>query len=147
MNSIDLVDKEDSSRITKGRDCFKIFYSGLRKVYTSQTKTKDVKDRSILTQLNMTYTDFYRSHSAELGHYFRSLYNLVKFVKNSDVDNKSLYTNLVRAQLSSYELLLIFYNCLSEMGREKFKPLTVDFNLLKHLQAQNLLDPNHASLY
>jgi DNA polymerase II large subunit len=116
-------------------------------VYKSQTKALDTKEMSVLTQLNAVYMEFYRSNSSELGHYFRSLYNIVKFVKNSEVDNKNLYTNLVRAQLSSYELLLMFYNCLSEMGSEKFKPYTVEFNLLKHLQIKSLLDPNHASLY
>ena len=146
VNSIDLVDK-DTNRITKGRDCFNIFYSRLWKVYRAQTKIKDAKQLSSLSQLNEVYMEFYSSYSSELGHYFRSLYNIVKFVKNSEVGDKNLYTNLVRAQLSSYELLLMFYDCLSEMGNMKFKPLTVEFNLLKHLQEKKLLDPNHASLY
>lgn len=147
VNSIDLVDKDDSNRVTKGRDCFHIFYSRFRRAYKIRPKQEDARQVSVQVQLNEIYMEFYRSHSSELGHYFRSLYNIVKFVKNNEVENKSLYTNLVRAQLSSFELLLIFYNCLSEMGREKFKPLTVEFHLLKHLQSQNLLDPNHASLY
>src|SRR5215213_5051365 len=49
----------------------------------------------------------------------------------SPVKDKHLYTNLVRAQLSSYEIALTFYNCLSEMGREKFKPLVERYALLK----------------
>lgn len=102
---------------------------------------------STLTRMNEVYEVFYKQHEAELGHYFRSLYNVVKFVKNSDVTDKRLYTNLVRAQLSSHELLLIFYNCLSGLGREKFKPLVKEFDLLKHLHTQILLDPTHASLF
>lgn len=145
VNSIDLVD--ENNRITKGRDCFQTFYSRLRKVHKSKANLQDTDVISIRTQLNVIYLEFYSSHSSELGHYFRSIYNIVKFVKNSEVENKSLYTNLVRAQLSSYELLLMFYNCLSEMGSEKFKPLTVEFNLLKHLQTKSLIDPSHASLY
>ena len=40
---------------------------------------------------------------------------------------------MIRAQLSDYELLWIFYNCLSENGLEKFKPLIEEYSLLKNL--------------
>jgi hypothetical protein len=43
-------------------------------------------------------------------------------------------------------LLLIFYNCHTGLGREKLKPLAREFDLLKHLSNDMLLDPEHASL-
>lgn len=147
VNAIDLVKTGEGARTTKGRDCFSIFYGRLKEAYETDKRTR--KDSTTATRhvLNEVYMRFYVEHEAELGHYFRSLYNTVKLVRESDVLDKRLYTNLVRAQLSSYELLLLFYDSLSEMGREKFKPLIVEYELLKHLQTKELLDPNHASLY
>jgi hypothetical protein len=144
VNAIDLVRPEDG-RITKGRDCFKVFFERLQNVFVARAeeRSSDPPPKMLL----ISYMTFYHEHEAELGHYFRSLYNIVKFIANSDVDNKRLYTNLVRAQLSSYELLLIFYNCLSPLGRDKLKPLTVEFNLLKHLPSSMLMRPEHASFY
>lgn len=147
VNAIDLVKTGEGSRITKGRDCFHMFFNRLKDEYERDKRARTHTAMSTIHVVNEVYMRFYTEHEAELGHYFRSLYNTVKLVDNSDVQDKRLYTNLVRAQLSSYEVLLMFYNCLSEMGREKFKPLLIEYTLLKHVQTKELLDPNHASLY
>jgi hypothetical protein len=144
VNSIDLIEPGAGSRVTLGRDCFKVFYGRLKREYGMRTNMS-LEDRP-RARLMEAYNNFYAEHEAELGHYFRSLYNLIKFVKNSDADDKRLYTNLIRAQLSSYELLLIFYNCHTGLGREKLKPLAKVFDLLKHLPHDMLLEPEHASL-
>ncbi len=145
VNAIDLVG--DSTRITKGRDCFAVFYKRLRKQYENVCNDEKNKHLSDRVRVQEAYQAFYEENQAEIGHYFRSLYNIIKLVKNSDLEDRRLYTNLVRAQLSSYELLLLFYNCLSELGREKLTPLSKEFDLFKHLRAKMLIDPTHASLY
>jgi hypothetical protein len=92
------------------------------------------------------YKPFYTEHESQLGHYFRSLYHIIKFVKGSDIQDKRRYTSLVRAQLSKYELFFLFYNCLSSYG-EGFKPLVEEFGLLEHLDKKLLLDPSHETFY
>lgn len=75
------------------------------------------------------------NNGLETGHYMRTLYNLIKFVDNADVDlEKKFYTNLVRAQLSDAETALLFHNCLSNLGNLKFKPLIEKYALLKNFQ-------------
>lgn len=79
------------------------------------------------------YRDFYDGHQFEIGHYFRNLYHVVKFVDSADdevVPDKKRYVSIIRAQLSSAELLLLFHNGL-EQGRKKFKPLIERYALLK----------------
>jgi len=143
-NSIDLVDK--IGIITKGRDCFKVFYNRLKKTWGRNIAPYQGNDEA--ERINNTYLGFYNEYQSEIGHYFRSLYNIVKFVDNSEIENKRLYTNLIRAQLSSYELTLLFYNTLSDMGREKFMPLIVKYSLLKTLPQNELLNPpDHIVLY
>lgn len=70
-------------------------------------------------------------------HYFRHLYTIIKFIDKTDFmnfDEKYKYTSIVRATLSRYELIWLYYNCLSEVGRDKFKPLVEEYSLLKNLR-------------
>lgn len=70
-------------------------------------------------------------------HYFRHLYTIIKFVHNTDILNKEdkyKYTSIVRATLSRYELVWIYYNCLFGAGLDKFKPLVEEYSLLKNLR-------------
>ena len=117
---------------------------------------ESIKD---LTDLNNTYKPIYKDVQTDFGHYFRGLYRIVKFIANTEfltedelnVDTESKkyserikhsfyndsiryeYKAMVRSQLSDYELVWLFYNCLSEYGNEKFKPLIERYSLLKNL--------------
>lgn len=124
VNSTDLVSKR-TNFVTKGRDCFKIFLERLNdEIYEGNAKAN-------YDNFLKVYEIFYMNHESELGHYFRLLYNIVKLVHNTENIDKRFYTNIVRAQLSSAEIMLIFYNCISLNGREKFKPLVEEYSLLK----------------
>jgi Putative phage abortive infection protein len=82
-----------------------------------------------------------------VGHYFRSLYNMVKLIHRSDLDDKHLYTNLIRAQLSSYEQVLLLYNCVTPLGEQKFKPLIEMYGLFKNMNLSLLIDEQHRMYY
>ena len=86
------------------------------------------------------YSEFYaEKYGEELGPYFRTLYNILKLVdRNESINDKTVYTNLVRAQLSRYELSLLFYNGLSEFGDKKMAPLIRKFHILKHMEYKYL---------
>ncbi|MFG0381995.1 putative phage abortive infection protein [Pseudomonas sp. zbq_18] len=127
-----------------GRDCFSFFYRALSGQYADQRISTITSESDALQN---AYIAFYQRHQSDIGHYFRTLYNLVKLVDRSDVKDKRFYTNLIRAQLSSHELLLLFYNCLTEMGQEKFKPLVEKYSLLKTVPLEHLLNPEHKFLY
>lgn len=79
-------------------------------------------------------------------HYFRLLYRILKFVKTSplvtDFDEEYEYTAMLRAMLSRYELVWIFYNGLSEYGEEKLKPLLERYAMLKNLRDELLASKN-----
>ncbi len=113
--------------------------------------------------ISTMYSDFYTKSGDELGQYYRTLYNVLKLVDRATfIEEKTVYTNLVRAQLSRYELLLLFYNCLSEFGEDKMAKLVKKFNILKHIEctmlprenldlwedfnAQKTIDPTKLSL-
>jgi hypothetical protein len=61
----------------------------------------------------------FNGHGGKLGHYFRHLFHIVKFVdEQSDrvIKNKDEYLKVLRAQLSNFEQLLLYYNSISVLG-------------------------------
>ncbi|MBM7610144.1 membrane protein implicated in regulation of membrane protease activity [Lysinibacillus composti] len=74
------------------------------------------------------YEKFYSSSVNTIGHYFRNLYRIVKFIVESDLKEteKKTYVGILRAQLSTSELIMLYYNiCYSSKG-EKFYNLLIE---------------------
>lgn len=133
---IDLQRTEGASQvITKGKDVFPVFLKRLRNEYNPPAKAFYGEH-----DFQAAYEAFYQEHNSELGHYFRTIYNIVKFVDRSEMENKNFYTNILRAQLSDAEVGLLFHNGLSPRGRAKFKPLIEKYGLLKNVSDQDILD-------
>jgi hypothetical protein len=145
VNSIDLMNKPRGTTIARGRDCFQIFCHNLRAEYEAQLQQKP--RGSDYEVIQRAYMSFYDKNQADIGHYFRSIYNLIKFIDRSRLQEKRTYTNLVRAQLSSYEVMLLFYNCISPLGEDKFKPLVERYGLLKHVPREKLFHDGNNILY
>lgn len=95
--------------------------------------------------VKVEYKKFYESQRGDdLGQYFRILYHILKFIdENTEVKNKTFYSNLLRAQLSKYELCLIFYNSISSFGEEKMAPLVKKYKILKHIEKSKIKEENH----
>ena len=133
---------------TRGRDVFELHYSELRKQMRSYETVGDINDNYIFE---------YRKYQNDFDHYFRNLYRIIKLVNTTqftdnpeskkEFDEKYKYTSMVRAQLSAFELLWLFYNCLSENGNEKFKPLIEKYSLFKSFRFEELANANHRELY
>lgn len=129
----------------KGRECFSTFVSEFSQLYSNeQSQHADWGHRTLC----MTAYEFLAgTRQSFVGHYFRTLYNIVKFIATSEVENKQPYINILRAQLSSSELTLLFYNCISKYGSEKFTPLVEKFGLLENMDFSRLLDQRHRELF
>ncbi|UGU15966.1 putative phage abortive infection protein [Sinomicrobium kalidii] len=150
--------------IIKGRDIFKLTYDELK---------EKLGDKKAIESINIDYMEFYESVQTDFGHYFRNLYRIIKLVDQTefhshselDVDPNGItrierlgytqpnyntrykYTSIIRAQLSDYELLWLFYNGLSEKGNEKFKPLIEKYSILKNLPKDKLNNPELTEEY
>jgi len=121
-----------------GRECFVRFYMEFRDEYYNQLGKKNNYSES-RQFIDYVYNSFFEKRETILGHYFRNLYHIVKFVHNSNISNQKEYTNILRAQLSTQELLLLHFNCLSQYGA-KFKPLVEDYSLLKNISGHSELE-------
>ncbi len=108
-------------------------------------KHKDTKlSNNPTVKGNRKYLE-YDGHQNILGHYFRHIFQTVKFVNDQEILNykeKYDYIKILRAQLSTHEQVLFFYNSLSTIGMpwerdqgikdENFKLIT-KYNLVKNI--------------
>lgn len=142
-NSIEI--ELNQNKTIRGRECFKHFLNRLKEQYEHHLRAD-----SLANIVSDTYETFYESHQNQVSHYYRSLYNLIRFVDRhvemNDIEHPHLYTNLIRAQLSSNELLLLFYNCLSGHGKG-MKRLVEKYSLLRTMPEDHLFESELLDLF
>lgn len=85
-------------------------------------------------------------HNHHFGSYFRSLYQIMKFiVQNNSVedDDKKKYMSILRAQLSSDELIALFINCSGDMvDNGQFRAFLKKYHMLEHMPLSYHEDEN-----
>ena len=143
---------EIRTRIDKGRICFKYLREKLQEEYYSVTSSKKIQPNEYPHYIELAYNRFAENFENKVGHYFRTLYRIFKFVHESDPDgsvgiNKKHYTGIARAMLSSHELVLLFYDCFYKKG-EKFAKLIIEYSLFENMEFEKLFDKeNHIPLF
>ena len=88
--------------------------------------------------INQEYATVYQEYQVQLGHYFRHLYHIVKYVKDGKIDNPQKYIDIVQAQMSDDELFLTMMNVISNIGNKKFLPLTREFDFFENINATSV---------
>ncbi|WP_439853030.1 putative phage abortive infection protein [Pseudomonas syringae] len=142
VQGFDLHRKGNDAHTIQGRDCFRDWHTKLRarysELYISARETPD-----IVRGLD-AYEIVLRSNQGDLGLYFRSLYSIFRYLDNVEGAQKKHLGNVARSLLSDYELVLLFYNCLSKKGR-KFNRYAVEYALFDNLDVQLLLSEEHVA--
>lgn len=114
----------------------------------SSTPNNDQYFDIIKNEIIAKYSSLYENFVFQIGHYFRHLYHIFKFINESNlsVDDKMKYAKILRAQLSTEELLLVGINGMTEYGI-KFKSLIEDYSLLHRLMNFNAYRALFISFY
>lgn len=109
--------------------------------------------RERIEKIKDGYKQFDGVFQDNLGNYFRNLYAILKFIENNiksgtiTPKQSYFYIIMIRGQLSNYELLITFYNGLSEYGDEGFRDLLIKVGFFKHIDVLNLLKYTDFLLY
>lgn len=123
-------ESHDNTKKVVGRSVFQYIYQG-----------KKTDGLQLQQSIEESGIDAYENTlGGTLDHYFRYLYRILKFIDQSDLIDDNLkyrYSSILRAQLSEYELVLIYYNGLSSKGK-KLKPLLEKYSILKNLRKEDL---------
>lgn len=133
-----------------GRSVFEELYNEVEVTYVN-INGKEAKEDGIKNILNKRI-DFYSQikETTLFDHYFRHLYRIFKYIKESDLiaeEEKYEYSCIVRSQLSDYELVMLFYNCISVNGKDKFKPLIEGFAVFNNIRSELLVDSDDRRFY
>ncbi|KAF0220147.1 MAG: hypothetical protein FD174_1386 [Geobacteraceae bacterium] len=94
------------------------------------------------------YEDFYTKHEHNLGHYFRYLYNIFKYIITSFEGRRDIagqYIGLIQAQMSNDELGLTFYNAISKHSKnlqqqDVFRQWLDDFDFFENIDERCIFD-------
>jgi len=146
LDSREIAEDFDVKKIKttyKGREVFMIMYE--ENSYNNYGIKAIIEQRGISSYSSFPFISLF-------DHYFRHLYAIINFIDKSpeiekfiernvydcDSQNKLFekryeYTKILRATLSHYELVLLYYNGLSEFGKEKLKPLIEKYSILNNL--------------
>lgn len=84
-----------------------------------------------------------------LDHYFRHFYTILRYIDQTEAfadsqgtshpsKEKYQYAKILRATLSRYELVLLYYNGLSSLGNDNLKPLLEKYSMLNNLNEEFL---------
>lgn len=125
--------------VIKGRDCFKHFYNSLKEQYERHLHEDEKK------HIFEAHRLFWKDFQQDLAHYYRYLYNIIRFVEESDVETQR-YMRIVRSLLSNYELAVMFYNGLTKQA-EKSKLYIEKYALFDNLPDELLFSSEHMSYY
>jgi hypothetical protein len=137
-------DFENETVTIEGRSVFNELDYCLERNYKRIKETfPDATEREAAVD---AYEELYMDHESKLSHYFRNLYNLFKFVHSHKTLDRPIYMNIVRAQLSTAELVVMCYNGLTERG-QKLKEMIETYGLLEGLPERRLLKPEHRTYY
>lgn len=73
--------------------------------------------KAVQAQRKFSFTPF-EGHQSRLGHYFRHLYQTVKYIDREENDSHRAraYVDMLRAQLTNHEQTLLFLNSVSAIG-------------------------------
>jgi hypothetical protein len=112
------------------------------------------------TKIVAAYKAAAESNIDDFAHYFRNLYNILKFIDQSDQifeKEKKRYSRFVRSQLSEAELIVLFYNSIAEIklpGREllelgypKMSALLVKYDILQNMNPRSMIHPLHRAIF
>jgi len=149
------------------RECYEIFFWGLnptqkyklakaviddfKNIQGYQHQDSDNYDASEANNIKFNI-DAYRGHSWLLGHYYRHLYQMVTFVVESKIvaehEEKMRYLKIIRAQLSNYEQIMLFYNWLSGYGapwEDDKRTYFTKYRMIHNLWHEILFDSDYIS--
>ncbi len=100
-------------------------------------------------EFSKSFEKFNSTYNLSIKYYFLNLYQVLNYI---DIDypkdvkeEKKKYTNIIRAQLSKDELVLLFYNCLgiSKTSGKRYKELVEKYEFFEHLRKEDLTSDYH----
>jgi len=132
---------------TNGQEAFELLYEILKGNYErmpGNTYQNKLDMNAEERRIKDAFTQLYMEYGSLIGNYFKNLYLLVKYVQGVKYKafDKNYYIDLIKSQLSKYEILLLAYDCIwiqDKSQGENFIELAAHSNLLSALETDQLI--------
>lgn len=152
-NNLHYISKDGADPCEEtGRIVFDLFYNTkiMKFKYTNEPEVYGIK--GLIAQEGNIQAYLKASDIQFFDHYFRHLYRIFKYINESNLiedTERYNYAAIVRAQLSEYELLMLFYNALNveDDGALKFKSLIEKYALFNNIRKDELARIEDVDLY
>jgi len=139
-----------------GQEAFELFYEILKENYLTMPGffKENINDEE--RRIKDSFTQLYKVHGSLFGNYFKNLYLLIKYINDINVAGfeRRYYIDLVKSQLSKYELLVLAYDCIWIQDKpkgENFIEFAREYKLLSALEEDELIKSassiNHTNIF
>lgn len=143
---------------TRSRDCFEAMYEEFKELYTNAKKKSNKTETRIDEEglVVKSYEMFWTYRKGDLNHYFGNLSSIVSYVSrpshfNLDYENERFYIDILKGQMSVYELRLLYYHCfVHQDGKHRMHglmPMLEHYRFFRELSPYFLLDQSHRVFY
>ena len=133
VNGLEFIPKNVNEKSYKGKYVFEYFYNN------KFTGSNITGIKQLIRLGNDVSMYLHVPDISIFDSYFRHLYRIYKYIDESpliDDSERYDYSSIVRAQLSEYELLVLFYNALTinDNGEFKFKRLIEKYAIFNNIR-------------
>lgn len=130
-----------------GQEAFELLYDILKENYSTMpgnTYKDELDVDAEERRIKDSFTHLYNVHGSLIGNYFKNLYLLIKYINDIKIKNfdRGYYIDLVKSQLSKFEILLLAYDCIWIQDKPKgqnFIELARNNNILFALETDELI--------
>ncbi len=155
LEADDYIGSYDNGKKSK-QSAFNLLVDEMKREYRYNQKGEGIglHPEIELPFVQKAFESVFNKHRSFIGQYFRNLYSIIEFVDskrlflNSDRKNgdAKFYMNLLKSQMSSSELSLVFYHALMP-NNERWKQLIIEYKILENLPSEDLINPTDTFLY
>ncbi|MGE6203838.1 putative phage abortive infection protein [Guptibacillus hwajinpoensis] len=137
---------EDNNIIINGKEYFEKLYNKLICLYSEEDHLSEDK-----TKLLMAWRRLNDVEKGQLSHYYRNLYQIFKWVyqqrENIPMEEQEELIDLIKAQLSTYEISLLYFN-IEYFGANDFKEILNFYNFFPS-DGESIIQQfkNHVALF
>jgi hypothetical protein len=120
--------------------------------YIKTSLVSEVEEQKLITlkDFQQLFDRINNKYDTTYKFYFINLYQILKYIDKNSTEKKSLkeYSNIVRAQLSKDELVLLFYNAMGirKYSQDNYKKLIEQYALFEHLRYNDLNETKNNKL-
>jgi hypothetical protein len=130
-----------------GQKAFEILYSKLKKIYSTMPGNSYQNPNDSIAEENRikdSFTQLYNTYGSSFGNYFKNLYLLITYIDKIEIKGfeRDYYIDLVKSQLSKYEILLLAYDCIwiqDKSTGKNFIDFAKKYSLLSALESKELI--------